>query len=83
MPADIQFPPICDICRYYYLPTDCLAGVHESPGIGHVCRECGPHARAAATILKAAPGIAAHMIEDGDRNDICPPRFLRRPEEQP
>jgi hypothetical protein len=70
MRADIQFPPVCDICRYYYDPVDCLAGIFAAPGIGHVCRDCRRHVNAARNAIAETPRIACHMIADGDRNNL-------------
>ena len=62
MSTDITFPPLCDICRYYYGPADCPPGVVELPGIGYGCRDCARHAARAHNALKSTSGIGRHML---------------------
>lgn len=83
MPADIEFPKPCVLCCYFMLPEDAQVGRDLSPGIGHLCADCSAHVVEAVRLVLKTPGIAKHMIEDGERNDICPPRFLREKEDQP
>jgi len=69
MARDIQFPPMCALCVYFYEPEDCPAGVCHSPGVGEVCNDCHKHLKSAWKELDATSGITSYMIEDGDRNN--------------
>ena len=72
MRPDIQFPPLCALCRPYYAPQDCPAGVYHSPGIGEVCSPCRRLVGRVSIVLRRTKGITPHMIPDGDRNDTHP-----------
>ena len=67
--VDIQFPPLCVLCRPYYAAYDCPAGVVPSPGIGDICNPCARLVGRVATVLRKTKDIAPHMIPDGERND--------------
>lgn len=82
MTNDIQFPPLCALCAPDYAPIDCPPGTYYSPCVGRVCLDCNRLLNNAHQALKSTRGIAAYPIQDGERNDINPPSFLRRQEDQ-
>lgn len=82
MSTSAHYPKACVLCCYFMLPEDAQDAIHTSPNIGPVCEDCSDHCVEAVRVLMHN-GIASHAIADGDRNDICPPKFLRQQEDQP